>query len=74
MNVEPIANEILKRAAGAARFVVAIAGPPCAGKSTLAEALAETLVAGGVRASRATSSADWTCRRCVTTRRSIWRT
>ncbi|NUS70235.1 MAG: nucleoside triphosphate hydrolase [Ensifer adhaerens] len=50
MNVEPIANEILKRAAGAARFVVAIAGPPGAGKSTLAEALAETLVAGGERA------------------------
>ncbi|OWZ95001.1 nucleoside/nucleotide kinase family protein [Sinorhizobium sp. LM21] len=50
MNVEPIANEILKRAAGAARFVVAIAGPPGAGKSTLAEALGETLVAGGERA------------------------
>ncbi|WP_440657373.1 nucleoside triphosphate hydrolase [Ensifer adhaerens] len=50
MNVEPIANEILKRAAGAARFVVAIAGPPGAGKSTLAEALAETLVVGGERA------------------------
>mgnify|MGYP002652712619 CR=1 FL=1 len=50
MNVEPIANEILKRAAGAARFVVAIAGPPGAGKSTLAEALAETLVAGGEKA------------------------
>jgi pantothenate kinase len=50
MNVEPIANEILKRAASAARFVVAIAGPPGAGKSTLAEALAETLVAGGERA------------------------
>ncbi|MBD9649263.1 nucleoside triphosphate hydrolase [Ensifer sp. ENS09] len=50
MNVEPVANEILKRAAGAARFVVAIAGPPGAGKSTLAEALAETLVVGGERA------------------------
>ncbi len=50
MNVEPIANEILKRAAGAARFVVAIAGPPGAGKSTLAEAVAETLVAGGEKA------------------------
>ncbi|MGF6253931.1 nucleoside triphosphate hydrolase [Ensifer sp. LBL] len=50
MNVEPIANEILKRAAGAARFVVAIAGPPGAGKSTLAEAVAETLVACGEKA------------------------
>ncbi|HEV7323256.1 MAG TPA: nucleoside triphosphate hydrolase [Ensifer sp.] len=50
MNVEPIANEILKRAASAARFVVAIAGPPGAGKSTLADALAETLVARGEKA------------------------
>lgn len=50
MNVEPIASEILKRAASAARFVVAIAGPPGAGKSTLSDALAETLVAGGEKA------------------------
>ncbi|KRD73203.1 MULTISPECIES: nucleoside triphosphate hydrolase [Sinorhizobium/Ensifer group] len=50
MNVEPIANEILKRAAGAARFVVAIAGPPGAGKSTLSDALAEALVARGEKA------------------------
>ncbi|WDZ77036.1 nucleoside triphosphate hydrolase [Ensifer adhaerens] len=50
MNVEPIAKEILKRAADAARFVVAIAGPPGAGKSTLADALAETLVSGGEKA------------------------
>lgn len=50
MNVEPIAKEILKRAADAARFVVAIAGPPGAGKSTLSDALVETLVAGGEKA------------------------
>ncbi|HEV7310866.1 nucleoside triphosphate hydrolase [Ensifer sp.] len=50
MNVEPIASEILKRAADAARFVVAIAGPPGAGKSTLAEGLAEALVARGEKA------------------------
>ncbi|OCO98261.1 MULTISPECIES: nucleoside triphosphate hydrolase [unclassified Ensifer] len=50
MKVEPIANEILKRAVGAARFVVAIAGPPGAGKSTLSDALAETLMARGEKA------------------------
>ncbi|MEI2300823.1 nucleoside triphosphate hydrolase [Ensifer sp. MJa1] len=50
MNVEPIADEILRRAADAARFVVAIAGPPGAGKSTLADTLAEALVAGGEKA------------------------
>ncbi|KQW85008.1 nucleoside triphosphate hydrolase [Ensifer sp. Root127] len=47
MNVGPVVDQILERAAGAARFVVAIAGPPGAGKSTLSDALAEALVAEG---------------------------
>ncbi|WFU47956.1 nucleoside triphosphate hydrolase [Sinorhizobium terangae] len=49
MNVRALTDEILKRAAGAARFVVAIAGPPGAGKSTLSEALAKALVAAGAK-------------------------
>ncbi|AFL48710.1 pantothenate kinase [Sinorhizobium fredii] len=47
MNVQSLRDEILKRAAGAGRFVVAIAGPPGAGKSTLAEALAEAIAEAG---------------------------
>ncbi|MBP1885778.1 nucleoside triphosphate hydrolase [Sinorhizobium mexicanum] len=50
MNLQALTDEILKRAAGAARFIVAIAGPPGAGKSTLSEALAEALVAAGEKA------------------------
>ncbi|MDK1493991.1 nucleoside triphosphate hydrolase [Sinorhizobium sp. 7-81] len=50
MNMHALRDEILKRAAGAARFIVAIAGPPGAGKSTLAEALAEVLVEVGEKA------------------------
>ncbi|MCA1444113.1 nucleoside triphosphate hydrolase [Ensifer sp. IC4062] len=50
MNLQALTDEILKRAAGAARFIVAIAGPPGAGKSTLSEALAEALVAVGEKA------------------------
>lgn len=42
-----VADEIKKRAAGHARFLVAIAGPPGAGKSTIAETLAEALVERG---------------------------
>ncbi len=38
-----LAAEIFRRAAGRERFVVAVAGPPGAGKSTLAERLAELL-------------------------------
>ncbi|MDK1377814.1 MULTISPECIES: nucleoside triphosphate hydrolase [unclassified Sinorhizobium] len=50
MNVQALRDEILKRAAGAARFMVAIAGPPGAGKSTLSEALAKALVEAGEKA------------------------
>jgi pantothenate kinase len=45
--VGEIADLVLGRAADAARFIVAIAGPPGAGKSTLADALHEELVARG---------------------------
>ena len=47
MNVQSLTDEILKRAAGAGRFIVAIAGPPGAGKSTLAEGLAEAIAKAG---------------------------
>ncbi len=43
MTVEQLADEIIKRAQGSARFLVGIAGPPGGGKSTLAEALFERL-------------------------------
>lgn len=43
MNVEALADHIVKSADGLNRFIVAIAGPPGAGKSTLAEALCEIL-------------------------------
>lgn len=42
-----IAATLFKRAAGAERFVVAIAGPPGAGKSTLSAALREVLAEHG---------------------------
>lgn len=48
--VSSLAGDILRRAASARRFLVAIAGPPGAGKSTLAEKLREALVASGERA------------------------
>lgn len=38
-----VADEIVRRAAGHARFLVAIAGPPGAGKSTVAETLVDAL-------------------------------
>lgn len=50
MTVAPLVAEILERAADAARFIVAIAGPPGAGKSTLSDALADALAAAGERA------------------------
>ncbi|TCM56230.1 ArgK protein [Rhizobium sp. PP-F2F-G48] len=45
--VGEIADLVLDRAAGAARFVVAIAGPPGSGKSTLADALHAELAGRG---------------------------
>lgn len=46
-DVSDIAAELLRRAGGARRFVAGIAGPPGAGKSTLADALREELVRRG---------------------------
>lgn len=46
MNVEGLANLIRARADGPGRFLVALAGPPASGKSTLAEALARALQPG----------------------------
>lgn len=43
LQADDIADILLRRADKARRFLVAIAGPPGAGKSTLAERLAETL-------------------------------
>lgn len=45
--LETIAADILRRAGDARRFLVAVAGPPGAGKSTLADALRAALVARG---------------------------
>ncbi len=49
-SVQAIAAEILRRAGDAKRFVVGIAGPPGAGKSTLADALREEFLARDERA------------------------
>ncbi|MBO6867378.1 MAG: AAA family ATPase [Thalassococcus sp.] len=43
ISVEQLAKEITDRATGDGRFVVAVAGPPGAGKSTLSEALVDRL-------------------------------
>ncbi|TKV75660.1 nucleoside triphosphate hydrolase [Rhizobium sp. AU243] len=45
--LETIAEDVLRRAEGKSRFIVAIAGPPGAGKSTLADALYNALLARG---------------------------
>ncbi|MGV8939709.1 MAG: nucleoside triphosphate hydrolase [Allorhizobium sp.] len=45
--VEALTNELLDRAGDARRYIVAIAGPPGAGKSTLTERLCEALAARG---------------------------
>ena len=50
LQADDIADILLRRADKARRFLVAIAGPPGAGKSTLAEHLAELLNAAGERA------------------------
>lgn len=49
MDAERLADAIVARAAGLDRLVVAIAGAPGAGKSTLAESLCEQLTARGER-------------------------
>lgn len=45
MSLQALAEEIRLRAAGRSRFILAIAGPPGAGKSTLAEGLLSALEA-----------------------------
>jgi len=47
VSLEDVAGEIIARAGNAKRFLVAIAGPPGAGKSTLADNVAKALKAKG---------------------------
>jgi len=50
MTLDAIAGEILARASDSARFIIGIAGPPGAGKSTLADALRDELTRRGEKA------------------------
>ena len=50
MTIDAIADDLQRRAETARRFMIGIAGPPGAGKSTLVEALRATLRARGERA------------------------
>ncbi len=50
MKVDELADHVIKNAGGHQRFMIAIAGPPGAGKSTLAEQLKEALVKQSVGA------------------------
>lgn len=45
MRINELAELIIKRAAGSSRFIVAIAGPPASGKSTIAEHLCSAITA-----------------------------
>ncbi|MBO9107085.1 MULTISPECIES: nucleoside triphosphate hydrolase [Agrobacterium] len=47
LKLETIVEDVLRRAEGKSRFIIAIAGPPGAGKSTLADALCGALLARG---------------------------
>lgn len=47
LKLETIVEEVLPRAKGQSRFMIAIAGPPGAGKSTLADAICDALLAHG---------------------------
>ncbi|MDM9626224.1 nucleoside triphosphate hydrolase [Rhizobium sp. S152] len=47
MTIEDIAGEVIRRAGDQKRFLIAIAGPPGAGKSTMADHIADALRARG---------------------------
>ena len=49
MKLEDLVGHIIKRSEGCLRFIVAIAGPPGAGKSTLSEQLSDMLKARSIQ-------------------------